>query len=85
MHFKKDENLTTFRTKYDINKYLIMSFDLINESSTFQNFMNDTLMNCLDEFVIAYLNDILVYSNKKKTRLTRQKNTATITRSRYSS
>ncbi len=43
-----------------------MSFELTNESSTFQNFMNDTLMNYLNEFVIAYLDDIIVYSNSKK-------------------
>ncbi len=43
-----------------------MSFELINESSIFQNFMNDTLMNYFDEFVVAYLNDIIVYSNSKK-------------------
>jgi hypothetical protein len=28
--------------------------------------MNDTLMNYLDEFVVAYLNDIIIYSNNKK-------------------
>jgi hypothetical protein len=28
--------------------------------------MNDILMNYLNEFVIAYLNDIIVYSNSKK-------------------
>ncbi len=28
--------------------------------------MNDTLMNYLDEFVTAYLNDIIVYSNSKR-------------------
>jgi hypothetical protein len=28
--------------------------------------MNDTLMNYLNKFVIAYLNDIIVYSNNKK-------------------
>jgi hypothetical protein len=66
MHFKENENLITFRIKYDTYKYLIMSFELINESSTFQNFMNDTLMNYLDEFVVAYLNDIIVYNNSKK-------------------
>ncbi len=66
MHSRKNENLTTFRIKYDIYKYLIMFFELIDESSTFQNFMNDTLMNYLDEFVVAYLNDIIVYSNSKK-------------------
>ncbi len=66
MHFKKNENLITFRIKYETYKYLIMLFELINESSTFQNFMNDTLMNYLNEFVVAYLNDIIVYSNNKK-------------------
>jgi hypothetical protein len=28
--------------------------------------MNDTLMNYLDEFVVTYLDDIIVYSNNKK-------------------
>jgi hypothetical protein len=28
--------------------------------------MNDTLINYLNEFVVAYLNDIIVYSNSKK-------------------
>ncbi len=66
MYSKKDENLTTFRIKYDTYKYLIMFFELINESSTFQNFMNDTLMNYLNEFVVAYLDDIIVCNNNKK-------------------
>jgi hypothetical protein len=66
MHSKENEDLTTFKIKYDTYKYLMMSFELINESSTFQNFMNDILMNYLNEFVITYLNDIIVYSNNKK-------------------
>ncbi len=28
--------------------------------------MNDTLINYLNEFVIVYLNDIIVYNNNKK-------------------
>ncbi len=43
-----------------------MSFELFNESFTFQNFMNDTFMNYLNKFVIAYLDDMIVYSNNKK-------------------
>ncbi len=66
MHSRKDENLIIFRTKYKTYKYLIMSFELTNESSIFQNFMNDTFMNYLNEFVIAYLDDIIVYNNSKK-------------------
>jgi hypothetical protein len=66
MHFKENENLITFKIKYKTYKYLVMLFELINKSSTFQNFMNDTLMNYLNKFVIAYLNNIIVYSNNKK-------------------
>ncbi len=66
MHFKEDEDLITFRIKYGTYKYLIMPFELINEPSTFQNFMNDILMDYLDEFVVAYLDDIIVYSNSKR-------------------
>jgi hypothetical protein len=66
MHFKKNKDLITFRTKHDIYKYLVMSFELINNLSTFQNFMNDTLMNYLNDFVVIYLNDIIVYINSKK-------------------
>ncbi len=66
MHSKENEDLTTFWIKYDTYKYLVMSLELINESSTFQNFMNDILMNYLNEFVIVYLKDIIVYSNSKK-------------------
>jgi hypothetical protein len=61
-----DENLITFRTRFDSYKYLVFSFELINESATFQNFMNDIFMKYLDEFVVAYLNDILIYSNNAK-------------------
>jgi hypothetical protein len=66
MHFKENEDLITFRTKYETYKYLIMLFELINESSTFQNFMNNILMNYWDEFVITYINDIIAYNNSKK-------------------
>jgi hypothetical protein len=66
MHSKENEDLITFRTKYEMYKYLIMSFELTNESFIFQNFMNNTLMNYLNKFVVAYLDDIIVYNNNKK-------------------
>ncbi len=43
-----------------------MSFDLINASVTFQIFVNNVLRRYLNQFVIVYLNDILVYSKTKK-------------------
>jgi hypothetical protein len=66
MHSKKNEDLTTFKIKYNTYKYLMMCFELINKSSIFQNFINDILINYLNEFIITYLNDIIVYNNSKK-------------------
>jgi len=41
---------------------MIMSFELINASTTCQKMINDALRQYLDIFVIAYLNDIMIYS-----------------------
>ena len=43
-----------------------MSFELTNASTTYQKLMNNILRKHLDIFVIAYLNDILVYSKTKE-------------------
>src|SRR5438034_5974898 len=39
-----------------------MSFDLKNEFSTFQHYINNKLHNFLNIFVTAYIDDILIYS-----------------------
>ncbi len=39
-----------------------MLFELINESTFFQHYINDVLFNCLHKFCQIYLNDILIYS-----------------------
>ncbi len=66
MHLKKNENSITFKTKYEIYKYLIMLFNWTNDLLIFQNFINDILMNYLNNFVITYLNNIIMYNNTKK-------------------
>ena len=43
-----------------------MSFELINTSATFQELINHVLYNHLNEFVIIYLNDILIYSENEE-------------------
>lgn len=63
---EKNEDLITFWTRFEFYKYLILFFELTNKSSTFQNFMNDILMKYLNEFVIIYFDDILIYSNNFK-------------------
>ena len=43
-----------------------MSFRLTNTLATFQELINHVLYNHLNEFVIAYLNNILIYFENKK-------------------
>jgi len=40
---------------------MVMSFGLINVSATCQEMINDALRQYLNIFVIAYLNDIMIY------------------------
>jgi hypothetical protein len=59
------EDLITFRIRFDVYKYRVLSFELCNESVTYQHYMNDVFFDYLDEFVSAYINDILIYNNSK--------------------
>jgi hypothetical protein len=60
---KRDEWKTAFQPKYGLYKYLIMPFGLTNAPASFQRWMNEVLSNYLDIFCIAYLDDILIYSD----------------------
>ncbi len=63
---EEDKWKTVFHTQLKHYKYLIMSFNLINVSVTFQTFVNNVLRRYLNQFIIIYLNDILVYLKTKK-------------------
>ena len=52
---------TTFRIQYEHYEYMIMSFELINVSTIYQEMINDALREHLNVFVIAYLDNILIY------------------------
>jgi hypothetical protein len=58
-----DEWKTAFRTKYGLYEYLVMPFGLTNVPASFQRWMNEILSDYLDVFCIAYLDDILIYSD----------------------
>jgi hypothetical protein len=62
-----DEWKTAFRTKYGLYEYLVMPFGLTNAPALFQRWMNEVLSDYLDIFCIAYLYDILIYSNDIET------------------
>jgi transposase InsO family protein len=59
------EDLTTFRTRYGSYKYRVVPFGLTNGPATFQRFINDSFMDCLDDFLTAYLDDLLIYSENE--------------------
>jgi hypothetical protein len=54
---------TAFYTYYGVFEYLVIVFGLSNTPTNFQYFIKDILYLYLDVFIIAYLNDILTYSN----------------------
>jgi len=58
----ESENLIIFVTFFNVYKYKVMLFELINESTFFQHYINNILFNCLHKFCQIYLNDILIYS-----------------------
>jgi len=56
------EDLTIFITFFDSYKYHVMFFELINESTFYQHYMNDVLFEYLHQFCQIYLDDIIIYS-----------------------
>jgi transposase InsO family protein len=57
-----EEWKTAFRTRYGLYEYLVMPFGLTNAPATCQELINNVLRVHLDKTVVAYLDDILVYS-----------------------
>jgi len=54
------------RTKYGSYKFLVMPFRLCNVLLTFTTFMNSNFHEKLDEFMIIYIDDVLVYFKTMK-------------------
>ena len=57
-----EEWKTAFRTRYGHYEYMVMPFGLTNAPATCQMMINDTLREHLDKTVVAYLDDILIYT-----------------------
>ena len=59
----ESEELTTFRSRFGSFKYKVMPFGLTNGPAIFQRYVNSILMDCLDKFVTAFVDDLLIYSD----------------------
>jgi hypothetical protein len=60
---KRDEEKTACRTRYSSYEILVMPFGFTNAPATFYTFMNDIFREWFNDFVVVFIDNILVYSN----------------------
>ena len=59
---EKDIEKSAFSTRYGHYEYKVMSFGLTNVSAVFMETMNIMMHKYLDDFVVVFIDDILINS-----------------------
>jgi hypothetical protein len=57
---------TTFITKYGLYVFMVMSFSLTNVPAYFMYLMNSVFLDYHDQFVVVFIDGILVYSQNEQ-------------------
>ena len=60
---KGHEHRTAFLTEYGLYEWTVMCFGLKNAPAQFARYMSNNLREYLNEFVVVYFDDIVIYSD----------------------
>jgi len=62
----EDVPKTAFRTRYGHYEYFVLPFAVTNTPGVFMDYMNRIFHPYLDQFMVVFIDDILVYSKSEE-------------------
>ncbi len=62
----EDMEKTAFNTKYGHFEFLVMPMGLCNAPATFQSLMNQIYQDCIDKYIVLYMDDLLIFSESEE-------------------